>query len=299
MGCLKTIALAGALTCLGTAGAFAADYLPPPPQMYQPAPAPVEFGGGWYLRGDVGVGSQEIGKVSGADVERDGGSFYRKSLADTAFVGAGVGYQFSSFLRFDVTGEYRTATKYDTSDKFKYNRFFGYREVQTNLTNRYTGDLQSSVFLANGYFDLGTWYGITPFVGAGVGVAHHRIRNAFDNGLIYNFDAATGEAINTEATGGIAADASKTNFAWAVHAGLAYQVSPALKLELAYRYLNMGDAQTGTLSCGVVCNTGQTFSPLRLKNIESHDFKIGMRWMLGVPVAYSEPPPPGPLVRKY
>ena len=69
------------------------------------------------------------------------------------------------------------------------------------------------MFLANAYFDLGTWYGVTPFVGGGVGVAVHRARNAFDNGLIYNYDLGTGAALNTEATGGIAFDRTKSDLA--------------------------------------------------------------------------------------
>jgi opacity protein-like surface antigen len=38
------------------------------------------------------------------------------------------------------------------------------------------------------------------------------------------------------------ATASKWNLAWAVHAGLAYNVNPSLTLELAYRYVDLGDA---------------------------------------------------------
>jgi opacity protein-like surface antigen len=37
------------------------------------------------------------------------------------------------------------------------------------------------------------------------------------------------------------ATASKWNLAWAVHAGLAYKVNPSLTLELAYRYVDLGD----------------------------------------------------------
>ena len=43
-------------------------------------------------------------------------------------------------------------------------------------------------------------------------------------------------------------DASKWNFAWALHAGLGYKVSPNFTLELAYRYVDLGDGVTGALS---------------------------------------------------
>ena len=73
MGTIKSIALAGLVAVATSAPALAADLLPPPPPMPVPVQI-VEVGSGWYLRGDVGVGSQEIGKVEGADVVRDGGS---------------------------------------------------------------------------------------------------------------------------------------------------------------------------------------------------------------------------------
>ena len=40
---------------------------------------------------------------------------------------------------------------------------------------------------------------------------------------------------------------AKWNFAWALHAGLAYKVTPSFTVELAYRYLDMGDGLTGDL----------------------------------------------------
>src|SRR5829696_3696214 len=91
--------------------------------------------------------------------------------------------------------------------------------------------------------------GIPPFVGGGVGVAYHGIRNGFDTGLHYNYTAGyAGSAFPAnESTGGTLLDRTKSDLAWAVHAGLAYAVTPNLKLELAYRYLNMGHAESGKL----------------------------------------------------
>ena len=43
-------------------------------------------------------------------------------------------------------------------------------------------------------------------------------------------------------------DGSKWNFAWAAHAGLAYQVSPNVTLELAYSYVDLGSGTTGTVT---------------------------------------------------
>ncbi|WP_018260508.1 outer membrane protein [Methylobacterium sp. WSM2598] len=297
MGRSKPRALARIVTLAAGIGVpgfvHAADLLPPPP----PPPPPVEVGGGWYLRGDVGVGITDLRQTIAEDVTVPAKPYKYKTiqdhLSDQFFIGAGVGYQFNPWLRADISGEYRSQADW---------RFVS-KDVSPgvgpgqNLYNRDTGKLSTVVSLANVYADLGTWYGVTPFIGAGVGVAHHMFGSVTDEGL---GDAAGGF--------GYGPSNAKTNLAWAVHAGLGYAVSPNLKLELAYRYLNMGEARSGRLDCFPGCVNPPLSTVYTLKDIESHDIKIGMRWMLGgpvvapvpVPVASFEPaPPPGPIVRKY
>jgi opacity protein-like surface antigen len=57
MGKVKMLALAGA-TALSSTAAFAADL--PAPRYAVHEPAPLVDTGGWYLRGDVGVGAQSF-----------------------------------------------------------------------------------------------------------------------------------------------------------------------------------------------------------------------------------------------
>ena len=68
MGRSKLAALARSLTLLASVGApsfaLAADLGLPPPPPPPPAPIPVDVGGGWYLRGDVGVGASELDTVT-------------------------------------------------------------------------------------------------------------------------------------------------------------------------------------------------------------------------------------------
>lgn len=284
MGSMKFYAtLAGILAVASSTTARAADLLPPPP----PLEAPLEFSGGWYLRGDVGVGSLDIGKFKGVDttpgfVGPPGGYFLNsKSISDQVFVGAGIGYAWNSWLRFDITGEYRTAAHFSTVESYDYGFGRGYDTV--------SGHLSSAVGLFNGYVDLGTWWGITPFIGAGVGVAGHNISGLTDTG-------------GGSAVGGIgfAKDNSgDVQLAYAFHAGLGYDVTPNLKLELAYRYLNMGRADSATVGCQGAAGCPATVYHYR--DLESQDIKIGMRWLLGGPVYASAPPEPygAPIIRKY
>ena len=91
--------------------------------------------------------------------------------------------------------------------------------------------------LANAYVDLGTWWCMTPFIGAGVGGARVTIANFTDQSM--PIEAARLPSV------ALADNASKWNFAWALHAGLAYKVTPNFTVELAYRYLDIGDGVTG------------------------------------------------------
>jgi opacity protein-like surface antigen len=267
---VRVILLAGAAAIVSTS-ALAADM---PPVMY-PAP-PIEAFGGWYLRGDIGMSNQRVKNIHNILMD-DAPQFtwVDKGGFDSApIVGVGVGYQFNNWLRFDGTAEYRGGASFHAMDRF-FNPFMGVNGLMN--TNEYTAVKSEWVFLANAYFDLGTWWCLTPFVGAGVGASRVTIDHFRDNNII-----ASG--------GGVADGASKWNFAWALHAGVAYKVTPGFTVELAYRYLNLGDGITGD-----VINLDGTNSTIgnatTFHNLTSHDLKLGVRWSL-------EPAYAPPLMRK-
>jgi opacity protein-like surface antigen len=270
MSILKSVGLAAAVTVALPFTALAADM-----PVYRPAP--VEDFGGWYLRGDIGMSNQQFRGLNHiAFATAPNFTFLDKGSFDSGPIfGVGVGYQWNHWLRFDVTGEYRGKVGFTALDRYSD------PAGTTFFTNDYRGTKSEWVFLANAYADLGTWYGITPFVGAGIGFANIRIDNFRDTNVI-----AGG--------GGWAPGGSKTNLAWALHAGLAYNVTPTFTVELAYRFLWLGNGQTGTLvnldptvPCATVCDQ------MHFRDIYSHDLKLGMRWALGGN-DYSPPP-----IRKY
>ena len=276
MGSLKHYALAGVLALTASTTAYAADLLPPPPMPYAPA---IEVGGGWYLRGDIGMTNQEVDRLSftpqsEATLLGVGDDSFETIHADfdsSPLVGLGIGYQFNNWIRADITGEYRGKATFHGLE----------RSTDLSGVNEYSATKSEWVGLANVYFDLGTWHGLTPFVGAGVGFTHTMIDNFRDVGIA---DAALA----------FSRDHSETELAWALHAGVAYDVTPNFKVEFAYRYLNLGDGKTDTLhpydesGCGCLA--------VKFKDLESHDFKVGMRWMLGGPVMAASN---APVVRKY
>ncbi len=269
MRSVKFLLAAGAASLISGA-VFAADLPIAPPPAYFPPPPPQDFGG-WYLRGDIGMSNQRVKSLDNALYHTPGTSVEHKGLGfDSAGIyGVGVGYTFNNWLRGDVTGEWRGKANFHGSDIVSFNGV----PVGTDV---YTGSKSEWLILANAYVDLGTWWHITPFVGAGVGMARNTISSFTDiGGPAYS--AAFGDK------------ASKWNFAWAVHAGLAYQVSPGLTVELAYRYVNLGNAASGDLYTYDGINS--VYNPMEFRDITSHDVKLGVRWSLSPAPVYLPPPP--------
>jgi opacity protein-like surface antigen len=282
MGGLKALTFIAAAAVVAASSAQAADMLPPP---LMPAPhhVPVQSGdfSGWYLRGDVGVGiattDSHTSTFRAGAPAIPGFATVATSVDSAAFIGFGAGYRFNSWFRADVTGEYRASTAYNS-----FNRYTGAAPGCIECYDEYRARFGGGVFLLNGYFDLGTWAGVTPYIGAGVGGSYNVVKDITD----HNVTTGTGF--------GYGKGESKFAFAWALMAGLSYSVTQNLTLEMGYRYLDRGNVGTGPITCanaapGVCYNERQNF------RATSHDMRLGMRWH------FADAPlvPVQPLVRKY
>lgn len=188
-----------ALALLPAAPAFAADYNPPIFVEQAPEWVPVEIGSGWYLRGDVSYNAAKPVynfTLFGEDVEhrRVGGS-------------VGFGYHFTDNFRSDVTIAYLGGDKLNLRS--------GLDSVDASHTV-WSG-------LVNGYFDIATVMGITPYVGAGVGLTYSRHE--------INIDAPSVPLVESWAD-------RQYNFAYALMAGASYKVSDNASIDLGYQFLD-------------------------------------------------------------
>lgn len=270
MGSVKILALAGAMAIGAMGLAHAADMPLPPPPPLAPSYEPSSEYSGWYLRGDLGVAFASESKFESIATPAVEFTHDYHSIGQAAIFGLGVGYQFNSWFRADVTGEYRTNMKYRATDS--------YGCGAGRCLDLYTGKLQQSVFLANGYFDLGTWYNVTPYLGVGLGTAYNEFGSVQD----YN-PSVVGH--------GSSAATSKWGFAWALMAGAAMNLTPNLKFDVGYRYLNLGD-----YSAVVNCDCGSSTQEHKFK-LASHDVRMGLRYMFTDTALPPMAPPP--LIRKY
>jgi opacity protein-like surface antigen len=254
----------GAIALVGTS-AYAAD-LGPPPMPYQPPVVPVASG--WYLRGDVGVGVLDFtqfdhSQTNPAFVWPPSWQIVQKDIQDTAILGFGIGYEFNNWFRVDVTGEYRTKAMFKATGSYTDSCSGGGICFDVN-----SGNYSAAVVMANAYIDLGTWWFITPYIGAGVGGAFNQITGVQDNGIS---NGAVG-------FGYASSDSWSTNLAWNVQAGLTYNVTNNFKVDFNYRFLSLGSPQTAVVACQNTPNCPGAFYTLR--DITSQDFRIGLRWLL-------------------
>jgi opacity protein-like surface antigen len=283
MRSVKFLIAAGAASLLSSA-AFAADMaIAPPPQYY--APPPVADFGGWYLRGDIGFSNQS---TKGLDFHSYAGllSLNQQTAFDTGGIfGIGVGYQVNNWFRADITGQYRGKANFKGTDLFT----FPVAGAVGHGIDNYNASKSELLFLANAYVDLGTWWCVTPYIGAGLGTSRVTISNFTDNGMVDTF----GPPVQTGSfpSSATATEGSKWNFAWALHTGLAYKVSPNFTVELGYSYVDLGTGTTGNVAAFNAPTLGNKFT---FKEITSHDLMLGVRWQLDSAPAYAPPP----LIRK-
>jgi opacity protein-like surface antigen len=277
-----------AAAALSATAARAADmpYIPPqepvciprgsvPPGFKPHLPYCEEAFARWYLRGDIGMTNQRVGALENVLFPLTPSLVIRdKNFESGMLFGLGIGYQWNDWLRTDFTGEYRGEVGFHGLDTWT--------DGGGNARfNNYTAKKSEWLFLANAYLDLGTWWHMTPFVGAGIGFSRNTVHSFRDAGI----DPAGAPTL------AYADAASKWNFAWALHAGIALKATKNLTIELAYRYVSLGHATTGDLIA--YDGTNNFYNPMEFKNLSSHDVKLGIRYAFdadfGLFSAYREP----------
>lgn len=260
MAKLSTYALAGALAfALAPVAGYAAD-LPEPP-LLEPTPEPVEFGSAWYIRGDLGYKSYRNPKGRfTSDLFPGDGNFRGEKLKDAAVIGGGVGYKISDHFRTDVTLDYETKAKFKGD---LYSDTGCVPGVQCGSHEK--AKISAWSFFWNGYIDLVTIHGFTPYIGGGIGVARLEINNYSTQG----FAGCPGKCPTT----GYDIKDSKWNFAWNLQAGAAYHITDNLLFDANYRFVDLGDVKTKTVP-------GVNGGKVKVDDIQAHEVRVGFRYMI-------------------
>ena len=255
--------LFGGLLALVTGAASAADILPPAPSLDSAhLRGRFELEAGAYVRADASFGWLR-GHHPASTFTSDVSSF---RLDATRFervpiTGLGLGYQINGFLRADLTVEQRGSARYQGSASY----VDGANCVGARCAETYAGAIRSTMVMANAYGEIGSWFDVTPFVGLGLGLARHAFGPV-------SLPAGNGH------DAGQSAGATQTRFAFALMTGLAYDLTPQIKVETSYRYVNMGAARSGVITCAIPAGAcvGQT----QRIGLAAHDLRIGLRYAL-------------------
>ncbi len=265
-------------------GAYAADVYvpdlppPPPPQIIEKEVAV----GGWYLRGDV---NYHWSKLRGTEYITYGpppgtSEFTSTELDGALSLGAGIGYQMTRHFRTDFTADYWFKSDFRGTTA----GFCG----PVPCTSTDSSSYSALLLMANAYVDLGTFKGITPYVGAGIGGAYVKwddLRNTIgEDSWVHK-------------------GAKEWRFAWSLMAGASYCLTQNLQLDAGYRYTRIAGGR-------MFEESGIGVGPGFDDGFNVHEARAGLRYSFGgsnincaVPqvVAYEPPvyvPPAEPVVYK-
>jgi opacity protein-like surface antigen len=169
-----------------------------------------------YARIDVGASAPN--RFSG---DYFAGTGLGGRIATQPVLDIGLGYEVP-FQDFTLRGEIVAATHAELRLVSGAALGAAYLDARSTL-RQYSG-------LANIYLDVKGPFGLKPFVGMGAGVARNEL------GAVTS--ALNGVAIANEAA------RSQTTFAWNAMAGLAFDLTSSVTLDLTYRHLNAGRFQS-------------------------------------------------------
>lgn len=114
----------------------------------------------------------------------------------------------------------------------------------------------------NGYYDLGNYAGLVPYVGAGVGLAYNKVDEVYFTGNPFLVNRIAGD--------------DRWGLAWSLMAGVGYQISDRITLDIGYRYLDMGKAESGHVDSAGFWNP-----KVRIDDLAAHEIKVGLRFAFG------------------
>ncbi|MEM7301002.1 MAG: outer membrane beta-barrel protein [Pseudomonadota bacterium] len=242
----------------------------------------VEFGTGWYLRGDLAVTHNELNtSLTVPDWPRD------PNFGFAASVGVGAGYAFNNYFRADVTAE----------------RFFNLQAGERVVTDCgvwdndndaltpdipvtgtcYNGgftEIAATTVMLNGYIDAPRFFGLSPYIGGGIGTSYvDWTRLTVDTSCIGTNGRdcrSNGRGPTSFSNQSYDAD-GEWRLTYALAAGLSVQVNDKLTFDAGYRWTRInGGAFTDPTRA---TNAGLT-SQFSTGALNIHQVKLGMRYAI-------------------
>lgn len=273
--------------------AFAADLGGSIKDGYSAAPAYAAAAGPCYFRGDVGYSVSQDPSVKWPvnNIERvwvdqtahdafyddglgapdaetttfAGDQVSNVSLENTWLAEGGIGCGSGSRgFRGEIMMGYRGDRKLDgVPNDFTITDIIGGNpEAPEDIEDPLHTSIQTYTLMLNVYHDFGNFNRFVPYVGAGIGLAIHDVDEVYFTGNEYLVNRIEGDR--------------DVAFAWSVMAGVGYQISDRAVLDVGYRYIDMGSAQSGRVD-----NAGNVNPAVKIDDIAAHEIKLGLRYHFG------------------
>ena len=265
---ITAILLGAAVVAAGTAAASAADlYDGSIKDSYVPMAA---AGPSIYVRIDGGYGVHDDPVM----VEDGIYDLTDTDLGGTWTLGGGIGRYFTDTIRADVTYDHRFEADAEGTLGDYYATLPGVRSF----------GLESDVVLFNAYYDFNRGGRFSPYLGLGLGVVHHET----SAGTVSDDCGCTGtidEGSSTHVAGAVMAGfTTKIRGGQTMQGGIkdapvAVDSGRNLYLDVGYRFLYLGEAETGPVR--LTNTTGTTISrDPTVEDIHAHEFRVGLRYDL-------------------
>lgn len=151
----------------------------------------------------------------------------RGDFGSSALYEVGLGLELTPYFRIEAAADYRPGFAFEGNANFR----------NAGNDQPASGDVTQSSLMGFAYFEpftaLGMDWRLKPFIGGGVGVSRNEV-----GGMMYDFPDLPQPAYSAMPGG------THYDIAWAATAGLSYDVTEQLSLDIAYRYSDLGDIET-------------------------------------------------------
>jgi opacity protein-like surface antigen len=281
-----------------------------------PVPMPIpEHGPGWYLRGSVGYAFKQTGDIisSGADIGA------MESLSEAGghpSLGFGFGAYINNNIRWDLTGDVRTAQRISSPSVRHYNATTnnkgetvtvyglgpdgkvlalgapGYEIHTFDMSRSEEVKAGNQTFLANAYYEPLGAGAFKPYIGAGAGFAVNTIKRTYNEtgvcsgtDLLWNdpfgrgigsFNRPVCTAEKTTVSSVGVTNETGFGLAGALMAGVGYEIRDGLTLDVGYRYLWQAGSVAALAAAGPV---GQ-INKIELGDRVDHEVRTSLRWAI-------------------
>lgn len=259
---------------------------------------PVEFGSGWYLRGDIGY---NVGGRQGRGTEfiTSLGESLQYNYDDAMNLRIGFGYQLNSALRFEVDLETTMESEFANvftigysggaaftnalgdADTVFFDEFGTVVGTASGVAftggigapilgeQTFTSNYSSQNLIFHGYYDLPQMGRFKPYVGAGAGMARVTYSETRENS---DCEAPTGYVC------GGSVSSHETNFtdtvwkpAYSLSVGTAYAIDDKLSLDVGYSFLSVNGGEKLSYDDGTAVD---------FDGFTTHQVRAGLRYQI-------------------